>query len=102
MSTVLTASSCRSGGQPNLFRMRFTMTLIFARALSRRVQSKVTLVLGSAEPGMGEINAADGLIRRFVGQIHADRPAKTVPLMASEASVFPHEVLAAGDELERA
>ena len=41
--TIFTASSCRSGGYPCLFRMRFTITLIFARALSRRVQSMVTL-----------------------------------------------------------
>ena len=42
-STVFTASSCKSGGSPCLFRMRFTITVILARALSRRVQLMVTL-----------------------------------------------------------
>ncbi len=36
--TVLTASSCRSGGYPNRFSILFTITRIFARALSRNVQ----------------------------------------------------------------
>ena len=46
MSTVLTASSCKSGGYPNRFRILLTNTLILALALSLRVQSMDTLCLG--------------------------------------------------------
>ena len=53
-----------------MFRMRFTITLIFARALSRRVQSMVTLVrtlVTSSVAITSKIGVAHDLHRTLVG-----------------------------------